>query len=35
VVLSIALGLLGLLLTVLGIVLYAFYARQQRNALGR
>jgi len=28
-------GLAGLLLTVLGIVLYSFYARQQRAAQGR
>ncbi len=28
-------GLVGLLLTVLGIVLYSFYARQQRAAQGR
>jgi hypothetical protein len=28
-------GLIGLLLTVLGIVLYSFYARQQRIAQGR
>jgi len=28
-------GLVGLLLTVLGIVLYVFYARQQRAVQGR
>jgi hypothetical protein len=28
-------GLVGLLLTVLGIALYAFYARQQRAVQGR
>jgi hypothetical protein len=28
-------GLAGLLMTVLGIVLYAFYSRQQRTVMGR
>jgi len=29
------LGIIGLILLVLGIVLYGFYARQQRMAQGR
>jgi hypothetical protein len=34
-ILAAVLGLVGLLLTVLGIILYSFYARQQRIARGR